>query len=700
MNNAVYWRLAWTTLKKNGRVTFPFLLGSIFITACVYSLISLSLNPDLASTYGGNMMGEMLGLGVVVTKIFAVIVFLYINNVLIRSRKQEQGLFTVLGMGRPHLVRIILYQLLILLAGTLVFGILLGIVLDKVMFLLAARLLESEVPLGFRISWPAILDTAGYTLLVYGLLALWSSWKMVRENPLDLLKGEKQAERIPKNRWILALLGVICLGIGYYMALTITDPITAMLMFFVAVLFVIAGTYLLFMYGSIVLINALQKNRNYYYKTNHFISVSLMKFRIQQNAVSLASLAILSTSVLVALSASFSLFYSCSSLIEKQFPKEMMLNVYRENAELSGMIQESICQGIEQSGLASPSIESLRTNSSIGNLSPEGFENLSGPGGDKPFMLVLVCQEDYNRYAKDPLDLKSDEIYGLVADWKADEQIEIEGQSLRYIQSEKAIQSIGSITPWEAASLYEGAVCVVSSPDMMQKLMPDTGIYGTIAFDLRPGVMETALEEAKTSPDLQMVEAGLSEQEIAAQQISMKISASVNAVLESRQLQAFDGEDNPGDYYYYSLQDRETSRIEVLSLYASVLFIGIYVALIFGLAVVLIMYFKQITEGNEDKKRFAILQNAGLEKKQIRKVINDQVLLLFFLPLMTAAMHLAFAFPMISNMLKTAAQGGFDSMGTLFLIVTLVTFAVFALLYVVIYRLTSSVYYTIVRQNI
>lgn len=694
MARAVYLKLAWSTLKKNGRVTLPYLIGSVFLCALLYSIISLAINPDLGSTFGGLTMVQMMGFGTVVTKIFSIALFLYLNGILIRFRRQEQGLFTVLGMGKGHLFRILLYQMLMLLAATLFLGIPLGIVVDKVMYLLAARILGVEVPLGFTISLEAVQDVSLWIVIVYAVLIGWSAWRVFRSSPLDLLKGEKQAETEPKNRWFLAAAGVICLAVGYGMALSITDPLKALLLFFIAVLFVIAGTYLLFMFGSVTVMKMLQKNKRYYYKTNHFISVSLMKFRIRQNAASLASIAILSTSVLVALSASLSLFYSSETVINNQFPREMMVSCFGELPSDSDAVQQAVKDGIEQSGLAQPSILSWRQSSSAGYVSDNAYssEPQNTPGWSN-FMLVLIDAADYNALNGQSLQIEGNEIYGTVNAWKDGQTVSINGNEMVYRQSPSAIEKMGDVVSFAENSIYPSALCVVSSVDQMSKALPSSSIKGVTAFDLKPGVYDRFISEMDPA---ELKEVGLTAQQEATMNIAAVINSGIASALQQNDIhytEKYGGEPSQ----FFSVSSKEDTRTQVISMFASLLFIGIYVALMFSLAVVLIMYFKQITEGTEDRKRFAILQNAGLEAKQIRRIINDQVLMLFFLPLGTAALHLAFAFPMISRMLMAVSMGSMGFGQDLFLIVTLATFGIFALIYIVIYRLTSSVYYSIVK---
>lgn len=282
--------MAGQNLLKNKKTYIPFILTSTFTTMMLYMIISLSGNQGIMNIPGGGYMTMMLGFGVVVVELFVLIFLFYTNSFLLKRRKKEFGLYSVLGMEKKHLARVIFYELFFSFLVSIAFGLGLGILLDKLLFLLVLKMLDTQVPLGFSISVKALTQTFSYIGLVYIVMFIYGIVQVSLANPIELLRSGEIAEKEPKAKWIITLLGIVCLASGYAISISITNPITAMIFFFLAVILVIVGTYLLFVSGSISFLKMLEKNKAYYYKTNHFLSVSNMKFRMKQNGVSLGNL--------------------------------------------------------------------------------------------------------------------------------------------------------------------------------------------------------------------------------------------------------------------------------------------------------------------------------------------------------------------------------------------------------------------------
>ncbi|KMW27201.1 hypothetical protein HMPREF0977_02500 [Clostridium sp. 1_1_41A1FAA] len=322
MNRFFYFKLAVTNIKKNAKTYVPYIITSILTICMFYIICSLSKNPDLTKATGTGTMSEVLFLGTIVCGIFAVIFLFYTNSFLMKRRKKEFGLYNILGMEKKHISRVVLCETLIISVISLIFGILVGILFDKLMLLVLLSMFSVKIPLGFYISSASLNSTFILFAGIFLLIFLNSIRQIHLAKPIELLQGGTVGEKEPKAKWFIALLGFICLGTGYYIAVTTTNPIAALMLFFVAVILVIIGTYLLFTAGSIVLLKALRKNKNYYYKTKHFISVSGMIYRMKQNAVGLANICVLSTMVLVMLSSTFSLWYGMNDIVDNYYPRE------------------------------------------------------------------------------------------------------------------------------------------------------------------------------------------------------------------------------------------------------------------------------------------------------------------------------------------------------------------------------------------
>lgn len=685
MSKPIYLKLAWETLKKNYRISVPFVLGGSLMEAMVYSITSMVNNPGLADIKGFNTVSSLLSVGDGILIVFSFLFYLYLNSVLSKNRKQEQGLYTVLGMGKPHLMRILFYQYLILMLAIMVCGLAGGILFDKAMFLLYSALMNMAPPLGFQLSLPGTLISLAMTLAIMILLLIFSSVNMLRTNPLDLLKGEKVGEKQIKNRWILAVLGVICLGIGYWLALTVTNPVEAVVYFFIAVLFVVAGTYLVFLFGFTCLIRLMEKNKRFYYKPKHFISVSTMKYRIKASAASLASITVLSTAVLVAVSASASLISGSSALVGSLYPREALLDFY--DCELSGslLLEDAVKKAVVDSGMAAAAPEVYRFSNLLVYETADSYIAADQPNGngEVPVIMVVIPEKDFVAVTGQQVQLEDGEIYAWMPQADSD-GIVINHRLWKVRQMKEELTSFGGMDSKNNAMAYK-YVFVVMNEQSFEKYTPGACEMHAY-FDLSQNARDL-LEEDSSSSDSVVSEATTGYDRVAA-----GVYDQLSNVLEEKD--GISEVQREELYGYCSVQFRDDYAAELNALYSGVLFIGIYVSIMFVIAVILIMYYKQISEGTDDRKRFAILQNVGLEQKQIRQIINDQVLLIFFAPLGMAALHLCFAFPMLQRILR--AMGQVDT--RLFVLVTLITFAVFALLYIIAYRLTARTYYRMVRS--
>lgn len=628
-----------------------------------YMVSSLSMNPNMMNMIGGDVMQQILSLGIYVITVFAVIFLFYTNSFLIKRRKREFGLFNILGMEKKHLSIVIALESMIVFLVSMVLGIGIGILLDKAFYLLIAKMLNASIALGFYISYQSIVNSIILFFIIFLLMYVFSLIQINLSNPIELLHGDQHGEKEPKTKWLLALIGLICLGTGYYMSVSIQDPVTAFAFFMVAVILVVIGTYMLFTAGSIVILKLLRKNKRYYYKTNHFISVSNMIYRMKQNAVGLGNICILSTMVLVMLSTTISLWVGMNDIIETRFPRDITVSINSVDSNQALYTIDDMNYAIEQAGIQTEDELVYRTLSvsafNQGNTYTFGNENMSLQDISNVVVLYFITLDDYNRTEGTNVSLAPDEVLVFPSGKQFDHKtIDIASNTFKV---KGILDSIKADSNY-SANLQNSMFVVVDSMDTL--FMID---------DLQKQVYGDNASYIHTSYDF-----NLSKSE------EMSVKEATDALIANY----------PGDTTYMMVDTQEGNYEDLLSLYASFLFIGIFLSFLFIMATVLIMYYKQITEGYEDKKRFEIMQKVGLNKREVKKTINSQVLTVFFLPLVVAAIHIVFAFPMIEKMLRLLYLDNTN----LYIMTTVICFGVFALVYVLIYFLTSKVYYGIVRN--
>lgn len=628
-----------------------------------YMVSSLSMNPNMMNMIGGDVMQQILSLGIYVITVFAVIFLFYTNSFLIKRRKREFGLFNILGMEKKHLSIVIALESMIVFLVSMVLGIGIGILLDKAFYLLIAKMLNASIALGFYISYQSIVNSIILFLIIFVLMYLFSLIQINLSNPIELLHGDQHGEKEPKTKWLLALIGLICLGTGYYMSVSIQDPVTAFAFFMVAVILVVIGTYMLFTAGSIVILKLLRKNKRYYYKTNHFISVSNMIYRMKQNAVGLGNICILSTMVLVMLSTTISLWVGMNDIIETRFPRDITVSINSVDSNQALYTIDDMNYAIEQAGIQTEDELVYRTLSvsafNQGNTYTFGNENMSLQDISNVVVLYFITLDDYNRTEGTNVSLAPDEVLVFPSGKQFDHKtIDIASNTFKV---KGILDSIKADSNY-SANLQNSMFVVVDSMDTL--FMID---------DFQKQAYGDNASYIHTSYDF-----NLSKSE------KMSVKKATDALIANY----------PGDTTYMMVDTQEGNYEDLLSLYASFLFIGIFLSFLFIMATVLIMYYKQITEGYEDKKRFEIMQKVGLNKREVKKTINSQVLTVFFLPLVVAAIHIVFAFPMIEKMLRLLYLDNTN----LYIMTTVICFGVFALVYVLIYFLTSKVYYGIVRN--
>ena len=649
MNRAIYLNLAKNNLRKNARMVFPYIASSSLTTMMYYMILSLSSNEKLSQVLGGGNMQLILKFGVVVITIFAVIFLFYTNGFLMKQRKKELGLFNVLGMEKGHLTRVIFYESVMMLTISLLAGLGFGILLDKVLYLIIFKMLNMDIILGFYISPICIFQTILTIGVIYGLIFVRSVFQIGRTNPIEWMREERAGQKEPKASVLLTILGFLFLGTGYYLAITVTDPLEAIAWFFVAVVCVIFGTYLLFTTGSIFVLKLLKKKKSFYYQTSHFINVSNMIYRMKQNAVGLANICILSTMVLVTCATTVSLWVGISEVVDRLYTKDVMMDAVNDT-DMETLLKDKEIP-MEQ-------IENFQTLNFAAIKKEDRFQMgmTKESTDDQVVFVVVVPVQDYNQNMGTNLQVEDDEMV-VHSDYTLSDSIQLAEDTYTIKETEKSVMKalqnkIDSYT-------YPGYIFIVSDATFHHLDQLQKEAYGSHAS-------------------------------LITHTLSFDYPKNTEAELYDKRIQEIMEKDP--DVLYSSMNMKTHATKEIRSMFAGLLFIGIFLSLLFLMAVVLIMYYKQITEGNEDKKRFEIYKQVGLEKKEIQHTIRTQVLMVFFLPLVTAGMHIIFAFPMIKRLLSL-----FNMTNTLlFMATTSICFLLFSVVYVLVYVFSAKTYYEIV----
>lgn len=671
MNNLFYPKLAASNLQKNRRAYLPYILSSIFTIIMFYSVLSLGQNPGLGELPGGASVQIMFRLGVIIIGIFATALLFYTNSFLIKRRKKELGLYSILGMEKKHIAKVLLFEVLFTALISIVFGILGGMLIEKLLFLSLLAILKIETPIDFTIS-PEVISITFILFSVIFLLTLLSNlWQIKLSNPINLLRGKEYGEREPKIKWILTIIGFLALGTGYGIAFTVQSPIDALGFFFIAVLAVIIGTYCLFTAGSIAVLKLMKKNKRFYYNPHNFISVSGMIYRMKQNAIGLSNICILSTMVLITISSTVCLYIGQEDMLQYMYPHNfsvVLRNVTTENNTVTienqrAQFDKIVKQIEDQSSISiEDRLEYRSVSVKIGRKDNYFFTGDDESLKDFPYTeLMLIPLEDYNKMAKTNLSLEENEI--LIFKNSG-------------IYGEDSLQ-IGSLTfdisqeldelPFTQKTdypMYDQYIVIVKDFSTLTSVFQT--LYGTDNPQFVNDLLYTYIGFNIVGENQTVTDAANEMYQQVHNQISYAGCSSLAAIRE--------------DWY---------------ATYGGFLFLGIFLGTLFMMAAVLIIYYKQISEGYDDHDRFEIMQKVGLSKKEVKKTIHKQVLMVFFLPLIVAIIHVIVAFNVIKRLLLIF---GLTNVW-LFAICTVATILFFTIIYFVVYSLTAKSYYKIVEQK-
>ena len=673
MRFGFYPRLAWTGIRKNGRLFVPYICAAAGVSAVFYILFYLASSSVLEDMRGGSSTKATLSLGVFVIVAFALIFLFYCNSFLVRRRYKEFGLYSILGMNKGNISRVLAWETLLCALLSLSGGIIIGALLSKLAEMVMIRVLGGTADYTLRICLPAV----GYMLLYFGgifLLVFLNSVIRVRKmNATELVHSESYGERPVRANPVLGALGVVVLAAAYYLAVSIEQPLEALFVFFIAVLMVIAATYLIFISGSVLLCKLLQRNKRYYYKPQHFVSVSSMAYRMKRNGAGLASICILATMVLVMISSTSCLYFGSEDSLRARYPRDIVTAVNGDNGEnmsedtmneLRGSLEAAI-NGRPVSNVLEyrdftfdAEIINGRVNT---NADPYSFNvgNYS-----RIASLEFIPLSDYNRAAGTETTLGDDECLIYPTRCKVDFDTlsidELMQYKVKGVLEQMPITD-GSLT----ASVIPSMIVVVNDFDgLVTRLGTVENPFGGPLFKYVSWnyCFDTSLDTDEEDA----------------------LFEDVRNVLREKS--------DDETIYSYSAESLERNRADFAGSFGGLFFLGVMLSVVFICAAVLIIYYKQLSEGYEDAPRFEIMQKVGMTRQEIRRSINSQLLTVFFLPLIFAGLHLAFAFPFIRRILYM-----FSFYNTSFLIwTTVISFFVFAAAYALVYKKTSNTYYKLV----
>lgn len=670
-----YSKFALNNLVKNKKFIIPYVLSAIFTIMSFYILSSLAFGDNLDKLPNGiDATKQVLSFGIIVIALFSVIFLFYTYSFLVKRRVREFGLYSVLGMTKKQIAKILVLETIFIAVTTIVLGIGLGIIFDKLMLLVLLKLFSAGVSFGFSITPITIVFSVLLFGGIYFLLLLYTVIKIARLRIVALLKDENKGEKEPKSRWILAIIGLALIGYGYYTAQTVQNPIKALTVFFFAVVAVIIGTYLVFMAVSITVLKIMKNNKNFYYKPKNFISVSGLLYRMKRNAVGLANICILSTMVLVTMGSTSALYAGMEKSYNERFPRQLMIAGYHSTSDKLKEIENNVKLAAKEAGTEVQDLVSYNSVPMIGRLIDDKFNFEANLGVDlaNVKMIVVLQLKDYNKFANKNKTLESNEIF-LHVDKKGEynnNTISLNG--LEYKVKEKLAEFPGTIGS-DSANIIDTYYVIVKDNKEAEKIAAK--LEEKYAELNKQDAAKRGISIATGAPTVQNYIA-----------FNIKDTTKEAKVIENfKKLEKQSG---------IEIEGKEENKLTFRGVFASFLFIGVFISFIFVISQVVIMYYKQISEGYEDKGNFEIMRKVGITDKQIKQSIRSQVLLIFFSPLIIATLHTIVAYPFIEKILRLFLITD----NSIFLQALAVTIVVFAIFYLIVYAITSKIYYRIIKE--
>lgn len=652
MHKSLYLSLAIQNLKKNYRTVIPYLCTCI-ITIMMFSILDMLRTSALVlNGIGSGTMGFILLLGRIVIGAFSVLFIFYTNSFLIKKRMKEFGVYNVLGLEKKHIVLIIIYETIILSLTSLILGLFLGVAFSKVSQLFLYKLMGLAASNDFTISISSIILTIFVFSGIFFLVLLGTIRTIFKSNPIELIRQESAGEKEPKANWILALVGFITLGCGYALSQSIADPVMAILLFFVAVILVIIGTFCLFIAGSIVILKMLKKNKKFYYQTKNFTAVSGLIYRMKRNAAGLANICILSTCVMVIVSTTFSLYLNIGEILDARFKREIMVTANDAvSEEILIETDQLINSVLDSHQIIGKDVSNYRYYQFDFSIEGNKLVEFKNEGGFAVVMAMSLA--DYNRLAGKDTVLANDEILIIDSRYFKGDVLDLGDNDYKvtYVKDEK--------NQFETFEYYASLIHIIVVNDINNFINEHSNSYQEVNY-------------------LYMVD--------------LNVDGDTESIIADEIRQ----QGKQDIYQARYMVDSKVQNSTVFSeMYGSLLFIGIFLSVLFLIATVLIIYYKQITEGYEDVRRFDIMKKVGMSQKEVSSSIRRQVLMVFFIPIIMATIHIGFAFKMISIMVGALSLNN----TALFAFCTFITVLVFIIVYAIVYMLTSRTYNHIVNQK-
>lgn len=682
--NSIYPTMARNNIRKNYRFFIPRILTESGLLGCLFILRTLFADKQVAAIRGGEYIQTCMAFGVLVLVLLSVILMLYTNSFLMKQRKREFGLYNVLGMEKRHISRVLFHESMICSISSLLLGSAFGILFYKLASLLICKLLASTFVPGFYfITWLNILLPVIVFAALDVTIYLINRISISRMNPVELLQSTHSGEKEPRVKWVFLVVGLLSMAAGYYISLTTESPLEALLMFFLAVLLVILGTYLLFVSGSVFVLKRLKHNQRYYYTKRHMPAVSGLLYRMKQNAVGLASIAILACGVLVMISTTISLYSGMEDTLSKNYPQHLYFAADYENTEHKQiLIPDDALEDMTRSAAKATGLE-------IQSIERQHYVELAFLQNDPN---TLIAEPDHAT-----LTQMADIVEFTIL--TADAYRDFSGQSLDLQDNEVALCTVSLLS--SSKNLSNENLLLGDMPLRVKKTLPIFPVKsrmvlsGVNCYGLVVANDETLQQLLSQFSESTQRDSVINRLAVTFQNID-KASAMGSVINDSLS--------DSVEAYYMAQPDRSggysvrldsiwDSRDDYFGLNGTLLFLGIILGLVFLFATTLIIYYKQISEGYEDRQRFQIMQKIGMSSDEVRKTIRSQILLVFFLPLLVAGIHVAVAFPILEKLLHVLLL----SSTWLFVKCTVVVFLIFALVYWMIYSFTAKTYYKIVH---
>lgn len=673
MHKGIFSRLAKQNIRNNKSTYIPYIITCIFCIAMIYMMEFLRDCPTLdQAVRQADEVRMIVFTGEIVVEIFCIIFLIYSNSFLMKRRQKEIGLYNILGLERNHIGIVMFLETIITSIGSLAGGIAVGIIGSKLALLLLLKLLHIPSVLGFYISVKGIFTCLFMFGIIFLMILFLNLAKIHLSRPVELLRGNNTGEKEPVVKWLMALIGFICLGAGYYLAVTTESPIKAITIFLLAVILVMAGTYLLFTAGSIVILKFLRRRKSFYYRTGNFISISGMLYRMKQNAIGLASICILSTGVLLMIAMTVSIYFGMNDIMLNRYPYDVDMSVTS--------ISEDECQTAIEAFEKAIADNKVPVEKSVEEIyldivcSKNGDQILIKPANtirnsDSVLVLSLLDQAEYERLTGISANLNDGEIFA----WYPSA---VQKDSVTVDETEFTVKKWLDKNPLTCGedAVSDNAVLVVTDEDFKKFDEMRTEMYKGVSSAPAGEDLTLHLGLDITGSETDKIDFGTPVMEVV-KDLKKNGGLSENSWITSGIRQQ--------EYESYYADN------------GSLLFIGIFLGSLFLMGTAMIIYYKQISEGYEDQKRFEIMQKVGLSRREVRSSVRRQILMVFFLPLLMAMLHITMAFPMIRRMLLLFGMTNTK----LFIGCTAGTVLIFAVVYGLIYLMTARSYYHIVERK-